>query len=153
MRLRLILLCLLLHSGLLYANQQIQSLLNQAEAPDGVVFEVVEDDDDALDWALPEIIKLSQQLRQRFPGLDIAVVTHGREEFSLQTINQENDVTIHQQVKTLQSDNIPVHVCETHAGWYGVDAEDFPDYVDVVPAGPVQIDHYRELGYEVIRVE
>ena len=40
-----------------------------------------------------------------------------------------------------------------HAGWYGISEEDFPAYVDVVPAGPIQIDQYRELGYRVIRIE
>jgi hypothetical protein len=29
-------------------------------------------------------------------------------------------------------------------------AEDFPDYVDVAPSGPAQINQYRELGYVVI---
>ena len=47
-------------------------------------------------------------------------------------------------------DKVDVHVCETHAGWYGVMPEDFPDYVDVVPAGPVQINDYESMGYELI---
>jgi hypothetical protein len=33
-----------------------------------------------------------------------------------------------------------------------VSAEEFPEYVDVSPAGPVQITLYRELGYERIRL-
>ena len=150
---RLTLLLFLLYSGLLCANQQVRSLLDQIEAPEGIVFEIAEDDDNALDWALPEVIKFSQQLRQKFPGLDIAVVTHGKEEFALQTINQQNDNSVHQYVKNLLSEDIPVHICETHAGWYGVEASDFPDYVDVVPAGPVQIDQYREIGFVVIRID
>lgn len=147
------LLLLLLWSGLLLGDSPIHSVLNQAEAPPGILFEVVEDDADALDWALPEIIKLSQLLRGRFPGLDIAVVSHGREEFALQTLHQQSDAELHQQVQNLRSENIPVHICETHAGWYGVQAEDFPDYVDVVPAGPVQIELYEQMGFIVIRLE
>jgi hypothetical protein len=46
-----------------------------------------------------------------------------------------------------------VHVCETHAGWYGVTAEDFPDYVDVAPTGPGQINLYQELGYDLIVIK
>jgi hypothetical protein len=46
-----------------------------------------------------------------------------------------------------------VHVCETHAGWYGVTAEDFPDYVNVAPTGPGQISLYLELGYELIVID
>jgi hypothetical protein len=43
-----------------------------------------------------------------------------------------------------------VHVCGTHAGWYGVTPEDFPDYVDVTTAGPAQINDYEAMGYELI---
>ena len=46
-----------------------------------------------------------------------------------------------------------LHVCETHAGWYGVSAEDFPDYVDVAPTGPGQVSLYQELGYDLIVIE
>ena len=51
------------------------------------------------------------------------------------------------------ADDVPVHVCETHAGWYGVEASDFPDYVDVAPTGPGQINLYKELGYTLILME
>ena len=33
---------------------------------------------------------------------------------------------------------------------YDVTAEDFPDYVDVAPTGPGQVNLYRELGYDVV---
>ena len=32
-------------------------------------------------------------------------------------------------------------------------AEDFPDYVDVAPTGPGQVNLYREMGYEVIIID
>jgi len=43
-----------------------------------------------------------------------------------------------------------VQVCGTHASWRDKTPEDFPDYVDVVPSAPVQINDYEALGYEVI---
>jgi len=46
--------------------------------------------------------------------------------------------------------NIHVHVCGVHASWRSMTAEDFPDYVDVAPSGPAQINQYRTLGYVVI---
>ena len=46
-----------------------------------------------------------------------------------------------------------MHVCETHASWYRVTAEDFPDYVDVAPTGPGQVRLYEEMDYELIVVE
>jgi intracellular sulfur oxidation DsrE/DsrF family protein len=47
---------------------------------------------------------------------------------------------------------VPLHVCETHANWYGVTAEDFPDYVNVAPSGPAQLAAYREMGYDLILI-
>ncbi len=48
---------------------------------------------------------------------------------------------------------VEVHICGTHAGWFNSDESDFPDYVDVAPVGPTQIGQYQELGYHLIRVE
>ena len=132
---------------------EIAYLLNAQETPAGVVFEVVESDEDALNWALPRIQRYVQRLRARYPDLDIAVVTHGSEEFALQSKYREQYREAHEAVEQLSSEaGVDVHVCEAHAGWYGVTAEDFPAYVDVAPAGPVQIRQYEELGWELVRV-
>ena len=47
-------------------------------------------------------------------------------------------------------DDIEVHVCGTYASWFGVSENDFPKYINVAPAGPVQINNYEQLGYELI---
>lgn len=145
--------CLLSISNHSLANEDLQRVLNQSRAPDGVVFEIVESDEEALQRILPRVRKATEQIRERFPKTDFAVVSHGREEFALQTQYQQSLPVIHQQVQSLVEDDIPVHVCETHAGWYGVTAEDFPDYVDVAPTGPGQINLYIEMGYELIVME
>lgn len=146
-----LLLCL---SPLAWSASAIQHLLDAATPPDGVVFEVVESDDDALQWAIPQISHYVAQLRARFPDIDIAVVTHGSEQFALTSANRQQNPELHQEVQSLvQASGVPVHVCGTHAGWFGVDPEDFPAFVDVAPAGPVQISQYEELGYELIVVE
>lgn len=132
------------------SSVEIERLLGGAEPPDGVVFEVLEDKE-GLRWAIPQIVRYSQQLRARFPDLPIAVVSHGREEFALQTSRQTAYPEVHSAVRQLtQQQDIPVHVCGTHASWYGVLPEEFPDYVDVAPTGPAQIRAYEELGYELL---
>ncbi|MCU7811034.1 MAG: hypothetical protein KZQ77_07325, partial [Candidatus Thiodiazotropha sp. (ex Notomyrtea botanica)] len=68
-------------TSLALADAEVDRLLEADEEPVGVVFEILEDDDDALGWALPKVARLSAQLRKRFPELPIAVVTHGREQF------------------------------------------------------------------------
>ncbi|MES9832988.1 MAG: hypothetical protein ABW139_12180 [Candidatus Thiodiazotropha sp. DIVDIV] len=133
------------------ADTDVDRLLQANEEPTGVVFEIIEDDDDALGWALPKVAKLSTQLRKRFPDLPIAVVTHGKEQFGL--LADEADglmAPIHDSALSLQAEEIDLHVCGAHAGWDGYTPEDFPPYVDVSPSGPAQIRDYRNLGFVLI---
>lgn len=140
-------------TGAARAATDVERLLARSEAPHGVVFEIVEDDEDALQALLPKVRDSIARIRARFPQTEFAVVSHGLEEFALQTDRQDEFAEVHGQVQALVADEVPVHVCETHAGWYGVAAEDFPDYVDVAPTGPGQVQLYQELGYDLIIVD
>ncbi|MES9945516.1 MAG: DsrE family protein [Candidatus Thiodiazotropha sp.] len=145
------LMLLLSLSGLALADAQVDRLLEADEEPAGVVFEIIEDDDDALGWALPKIAELSARLRKRFPELPIAVVTHGREQFGLLADEAEGLLApIHDQAQQLRDEEIDLHVCGVHAGWDGYTPEDFPAYVDVSPSGPAQIHDYQNLGFVLI---
>jgi intracellular sulfur oxidation DsrE/DsrF family protein len=126
----------------------LDELLARPLAPPGVVFEIVDRDPGALDVALPWVKQAAQRLKARHPGLPMALVTHGQEMFALQTGKRAGNPAIHQLAESLsRDDGIPVHVCETYAGWRGLAAEDFPAYVDVAPAGPTQIRNYEALDY------
>lgn len=131
----------------------IAKLLGQERPPPGVVFEIVTADPQALRWAVPQVADYARRLRERFPKLDMAVVSHGREMFELRTDKRAGEAAVHAQVEQLAKEqHIPVHVCETHAGWRGVGAEAFPDYVNVAPAGPAQVNHYMDLGYVRVKI-
>lgn len=152
---RLLSLMLLCLAALAHAqtDSPISQLLNNERAPEGVVFEIVSGDADALEWAIPRTRGYIQQLRQRFPDLPIAVVSHGQEMFSLQTQNEYGSQAVHQQVRSLvEQQHVTLHVCGTYAGWQGLADEDFPAYVDVAAAGPAQINDYLALGYVKIRI-
>ena len=144
---------LLAFTGSARATTDVDAILARDEAPHGVVFEIVEGDENALRSLLPGVRESIARIRSRFPQTEFAVVSHGREEFALQTARRNEFGEVHDQVQALVADQVPVHVCETHAGWYGVSAEDFPDYVDVAPTGPGQIRLYQELGYQLIVVD
>jgi len=144
---------LLTATSMAIANEDVDKMLVRSEAPHGIVFEIVEGDRGALEILLPEVRGAIAAIRARFPQTEFAVVSHGREEFALQTKYQAEHAAVHRQVQSLVADEVPVHVCETHAGWYGVSAEDFPDYVNVAPTGPGQIRLYQDLGYELIVIE
>ena len=132
--------------------QQIQSILAEETPPDGVVFEIISNKD-GLQWAIPRVQSYAAQLREKFPQLAIAVVSHGREQFALQSSKQKQYPAVHQQVQSLVGDKVQVHVCGTYAEWKGVSPEEFPDYVDVAAEGPAQIRSYQELGYLLVQLK
>ena len=130
---------------------EVDSIIAGEQAPAGVVFEIVSDEDDLLAELLPSVKADIERLRQRFPDLPVAIVSHGKELFALTSKNRVSEQRAHELVKQLvKAENVDVHVCGTHAGWYGVTAEAFPDYVDVTAAAPTQIDDYEAIGYTVI---
>ncbi|MFT5221059.1 MAG: intracellular sulfur oxidation DsrE/DsrF family protein [Planctomycetota bacterium] len=135
------------------AADDVDHFLKITPPPQGVVFEIVEAGKDRLADLLPKVLSAIEKIRSIHPQMEFAVVSHGREEFALQTKNQGLFAGIHEKVKSLVADDVPVHVCETHASWYGVTPEDFPDYVNVAPTGPGQIALYEELGYHLIVIE
>jgi len=129
----------------------VNDLLKEQHAPEGVVFEIVSGQPDLLNTLLPRLKKDIERLRKRFPELPVAIVTHGREQFALTSKNSQSAEVAHSLVKQLVNESqIKVHVCETFASWQNISAEDFPDYVDVSPTGPAQINDYLELDYELI---
>jgi intracellular sulfur oxidation DsrE/DsrF family protein len=134
-------------------NDDVDALLLRSDAPHGVVFEIVEGDESALEELLPGVRRAIERIIARFPQTEFAVVSHGREEFALQIEYQNKFAQIHQQVQSLVAEDVPVHVCATHASWYGVSPEDFPEYVNVAPTGPGQIQLYLELDYELIVIQ
>lgn len=135
------------------ANEQVEKMISQQEAPTGVVFEIVTGSANSLKWALPQTQKLIKKLRARFPNLEIAIVTHGNEMFALKTTNNKKFNKVHSLTQQLVQDaNVPVHVCGTYANWKNVSEEEFPDYVDVTAAGPATINDYIALGYDLIKL-
>lgn len=149
-----LLVTLLVLPALCLGDSEVDRLLSADEPPVGVVFEISETEDNALAWALPLVRQYSQQLRSRFPDLQIAVVTHGTEQFALLAKEADGPLApIHADALELGKAAIDLHVCGAHAGWYGQMPEDFPSYVDVSPSGPAQINDYRNLGFEVITLQ
>ena len=147
---RLLAIIALLISTSLWATD-FETILAQKEAPAGVVIESVSDEDGLLSDLLPLIKQEIKRLRQRFPDLPVAIVSHGSEQFDLTTKNQKHESAAHKITRELvTTEEVDVYVCGTHAGWYGITPEDFPDYVDVTTAGPAQINDYEAMGYELI---
>lgn len=146
---------LLVLSGAATADSEatVASLLAQDKPPPGVAFEVVQGDPDGLNWAIPVIRGYIERLRTRYPEIPVAVISHGQEQFSLLRENTATFDEAHELARSFMSDlDVPVQVCGNHAGMYGHNADDYPDYVEVVDAAPRQIGRYREMGYKMVVV-
>lgn len=130
------------------ATATLDELLARPSPPPGVVFEIVDRDPGALELALPWVKNAAERLKARHPGVPMALVTHGQEMFALQASQRAGNQKIHQLAESLSREQgIPVHVCETFAGWRGLASEHFPSYIDVAPSGPSQIRNYEMLDY------
>lgn len=124
------------------------------ERPEGVVFEIITGSEDELKFRLDEIRRDIERLREKFPGLPVAIVSHGGEQFAMTTKNADKYRQAHDMVSQfVDKDQVEFHVCATHASWYGITPEDFPDYVDVSSTGPAQINDYEALGYDLIVID
>lgn len=135
------------------SSQLMQQLLSEKTAPAGVVFEIATGANNSLQLALPAVKKHIKKLRQKFPGITIAIVTHGKEQFALKSSNTNKYKKVHDLTQQLAKDeNIDLHVCGTYASWNNVSAEEFPEYVDVTAAGPATINDYIALGYRLIKL-
>ena len=132
------------------SEEEVAQILSMETAPDGVVFEVVAGDEAYLKTALDKFEIYQQQLKDKFPEIGLAIVSHGSEQFALTTANQEKHADAHGLVKRIIATDVPVVVCGGHAKWRGLNDEDFPDYVEVAASGPAKIRDYQELGYLLV---
>lgn len=146
-----------LYSSLSFATthqDQVDAIIKKGEAPEGIVIEIVTGDPEGLRWALPEAKNLITRLRNKFPELEIAVVTHGREQFALQKKHKDRFKKVHSLTESLVKDSgVNLHVCGTYAEWHNVAEEEFAEYADVAAAGPAQINDYVKLGFTKILIE
>jgi len=135
------------------SSTRLDTLLAAEQAPAGVVIEIVTGERAGLSWALPQAQLYIKKLRQRFPSIHIAIVTHGQEQFALQKKQHTKEKKVHSLTRSLLKDDVQLHVCGTYAEWEGLSKEDFPEYVDVAAAGPTQVNDYLALDYKLIIIK
>jgi intracellular sulfur oxidation DsrE/DsrF family protein len=134
-------------------ENEVDAILQRSEPPPGVVFEIEQAEENALDWAMPKVNRSVEKLRERFPRLDIAVVSHGQEMLALQSNRREHDQKAHDLAQRLtKQQGVPVYVCETFAAAKQLTAEAFPEYVKTASSGQARIDDYVALGYVLVKV-
>ena len=136
-----------------YSHPTIDRLLQADETPDGVVFELVAWDEFTWSWAAPMIADLRAQLKQKFPQVDVAVVSHGGEQFQLTRDRAGQQPKAIAQLQSLTADGVDLHVCGAHSLWNDVPVSSYIEIVDVSPSGPAQLNDYIKLGYRHILLQ
>lgn len=133
---------------------EIDQIINSNQEPFGVVFEVVEGDKDAWKWVAPMLEKQTLRLRNKYPEIAIAIVSHGYEQFQLTKSNAKNNQKMTNILKDLViNQNADLHVCGTHSSWYQVSDDEYIDLVDVSISGPAKINDYKNLDYDLVVID
>ncbi len=139
--------CLPLLQADYYQHIEVEALLAADTEPDGVVFEIITWEDNSWDWAAPLLSALTQQLRDKYPNLDIALVSHGNELFDLALDQNNRSEPAMQVLQSLSDDHVDIHVCGEFARYKRLGTNDFLPFVDVSPSGQAQINDYVNLGF------
>jgi len=136
-----------------YLHPSVTRLIEANDSPTGVVFELIESDKKTWEWAAPMIKSLKQQLKEKYPDIEIAVVSHGSEQFQLtkkSAKKQKAAISILEDL--VRNENVDLHVCGTHSSWVGIPASSYIDIVDVAVSGPAKINDYINLGYQPVQL-
>ena len=136
-----------------YSHPSVTHLIEANDEPVGVVFELIERDKNTWQWAAPMIKDLKGQLKAKYPNIEIAVVSHGREQFQLikkRAELQKEAISILDDL--VRKENVNLHVCGTHSSWFGIKPSSYIDIVDVAESGPAKINDYINLGYISIQL-
>ena len=124
------------------------------EEPEGLVFLVMEHDEEALYWVLPRVTRYAQQLREKWDDFPIVVLSHGDEMFSLVDELVSLNDKLHQSIKDLARNyDVVFQVCGSYAFFSDIDASEFPAHSDVVPSAPAEITNYRQMEYKFISLD
>ena len=128
----------------------VERLLQAPRSPDGIVFEIMAWEDGSWEWASPLLREYVERLRARYPGLEVALISHGAEMFDLVAADgaPRNDA-----IDALASLGIDIHVCGEYARYKRLGQKDFPAHVDVAASGSALLEDYRRLGFVHIRLE
>lgn len=134
----------------LYASHHslsVEMILASDQKPEGIVFELLSWDENTWTWAAPLLKDYREKLLAKYPDIDIAVVSHGGEQFQLTKAEAVNQPLAVETLQTLSDEGVNLYVCGTHSSWKNISEDSYIDIVNVSPSGPARINDYLNLGY------
>ena len=157
MKQALLLAGLLLSSAQLQAedfqNNALQRLLLSQQVPDGVVFEIMAWEDNSWDRAAPLLRRYVEQLREKYPGLDIVLISQGAELFDLTRRAVLQETPALRQLAALSEEGVNIYISGDYAKWKRLGEKDFVDFVEVAESGSALLNDYIELGFVPVKLE
>lgn len=134
-------------------HPDVKTMLESSEPPEGVVFDIETLDENALTELAPYVREQIRLVKQRYPDVDIAVVSHGAEEFALQKGAAKQHADLHSMFSQLSGQDVSIHVCGAVGGLKKLTQEDFPEFVSYSESGMAQINDYKALDYTIIGIK
>ena len=131
----------------------VQALIDGDAEPDGVVFEIITWEDNSWDWAAPMLQTATRQLRDRYPGIEIVLISHGNELFDLALKNNHPPKPAMQTLQGLSEEQVDFYVSGDYAKYKHLGMKDFLPFVDVSPSGTAQLQDFINLGFSHIVLE
>lgn len=121
-----------------------------------VMFEFYFDDpnkiNSALYWLRSYINPLTETPYNYAPEfMDIKVIIHGTEIVTLAKKNYQKYKTIVDRMNYYQQLGIEFRVCGLAAKDFGYQREDFQSFVKIVPSAIIEIGHWQQQGYAIIK--
>ena len=149
-------LILLFNSSLVFAEQATFEQTPYKEPK--VIFEFYFDDPNkinaALYWLRSYINPLTEEPYNYAPELmDIKVIIHGTEIVTLAKKNYQKYKTVVERMKYYQQLGVEFRVCGLAAKDFGYKRKDFQSFVKIVPSGIIELGHWQQQGYAIIKPE
>ncbi|WEJ63614.1 DsrE family protein [Thiomicrorhabdus lithotrophica] len=135
-------------------HPQVEQIIQSNTEPEGVVFEIETLDSQALETLTDYVISQIRLIKRVYPAVDVAVISHGAEEFALQKSASSEFADVHNMFNNLVStQGVSIHVCGAVGGLKQLTQEDFPDFVSYSASGLAQLNDYKALGYSVVVIK
>ena len=114
-------------------------------------FNEPEDINSALYWIRSLMNSLMEEPYAIDPEMmDIVVVIHGMEIATVATKNYERYKAAVDRMRYFSQLGVKFKVCGMAAEDYGYSAEDFQDYIEIVPSAINELVHWQQQGYALI---
>jgi len=123
-----------------------------------VVFEFYFDNpnkiNSALYWLRSYINPLTEEPYNYAPEfMDIKVIIHGTEIVTLAKKNYEKYQTVVQRMEYYSMLGVEFRVCALAAKDFGYTKKDFQSFVKIVPSAIIELGHWQQEGYAIIKPE